>query len=100
MRQPHAAQDVWRFGELNVVVADDLHAVSPRVEEIEEPARQRLDARRCQRRANGFLVIDDEAEVSTLVGGLGPTLLQREELVTQVEESRGLARTAQLEMEE
>src|SRR5438552_722927 len=31
MRQPHAAQDVWRFGELDVVVADDLYAIAPGV---------------------------------------------------------------------
>src|SRR6185312_4240909 len=100
MRQPHAAQDVWRFGELNVFVADDLHAVSPGVEEIEERARQRLDACGRQRCTDSILVVDHEPEVSALVGRLGPTLLQREKLVAEVDESRSFARAAQLEIEE
>ena len=36
MRQAHAAQYVRRLGELDVVVADDLDAVAPRIEEVEK----------------------------------------------------------------
>jgi hypothetical protein len=38
MRQPHAAQDVRRLSELDIVIADDLYAVAPGVEEIEKLA--------------------------------------------------------------
>src|SRR5471030_2506875 len=45
VRQAHAAQYARRLGKLDVVIADDLHAIAPRVAEIEEGAGQRLDAR-------------------------------------------------------
>jgi hypothetical protein len=45
MRQPHAAQHVRCLGELDVVVADDLYTVAPRIEEIEKLTGQRVDAR-------------------------------------------------------
>ena len=37
--QAHASQDMRCLGELDVVVADDLDAVAPRVEEVQESAR-------------------------------------------------------------
>jgi hypothetical protein len=45
MRQSHAAQHVRRFRELNIVVADNLDAVAPRIEKVKERAGQRLDPR-------------------------------------------------------
>src|SRR5690349_19680743 len=81
MGETHPAQHVRRLGELNVVVADDLYAVAPGVAEIEERARQRLDARRRQRAADRVLVVDHETEMTAIVGGLGAALLQREELI-------------------
>ena len=81
MREPHAAQHVRRLGELDVVVADDLYAVPPRVEEIEELTGQRVHARLCQRLADGVLVIDHESKMAAGVGGLLTALLQRQELV-------------------
>src|SRR6266508_6140002 len=100
MRQPHAAQHVPRLAELDIVVADDLDAVAPRVEEIEKPAGQRLNARRRQRTADGVLVVDHEPEMTAVVGGLAAALLQREELIAQIDEGRGLAPAAQLEVEQ
>src|SRR5712692_1974632 len=100
MRQPHAAQHVRRLGELDVVVADDLHAVAPRIEEIEKPPRQWLDARPRQRAADGVLVVDHQAEMTAVVGGLAAALLQREELIAQVDEGRAFALAAKLELEQ
>src|SRR5215468_2189636 len=100
MGEPHAAQHVRRLGELNVVVADDLEAVAPGIAEIEEPARQRLDARRRQRAADRVLVIDHETEMTAIIGGLGAALLQRDELIAQIDERRGLALAAQFELEQ
>ena len=34
--QTHAPQDMWRFGELDVVISDHLDAVAPRVEEVQK----------------------------------------------------------------
>ncbi len=98
--KPHAAQHVRRLRELDVVVADDLDAVAPGVAEVEEAARQRLDARLDQRVAHGLLVVDDEAEMTAVVGGLLAALLQRDELVAQIDEGRGLALAAQREIEQ
>src|ERR1700739_4153048 len=49
VRQTHAAEDVGGFGELDIVVANDLNAVAPRVAEVTEWAferRKTINARR------------------------------------------------------
>src|SRR6266849_1789638 len=66
MGETHAAQHVRRLGELDVVVADDLYPVAPGVAEIEERARQRLDARRRQRAADRVLVVDHDTEMAAV----------------------------------
>jgi hypothetical protein len=38
LRQPHAAQHMRRLGEPDVFVANDVDAVSPPIEEIQEVA--------------------------------------------------------------
>src|SRR5207245_2688154 len=80
--------------------ADDLDAVAPRVPEIEKPTRQRLHARLGQRLADRLLVIDHEAEMTAVVGGLGTALLERDELVAEIDEGRILALAAKLEIEQ
>src|SRR5262249_37736001 len=100
MGEAHPAQHVRRLGELDVVVADDLYSVAPGVAEIEEAAGQRLDARRRQRAAHRVLVVDHETEMTAVVGGLGAPLLQSQELIAQIDEGRGLALAAQLELEQ
>src|SRR5262249_44937559 len=100
MGEPHPAQHVPGLGELDVVVAEDLYSVAPRVAEIEEGAGQRLDARRRQRTAHRVLVVDHESKMTAVVGGLGAAFLQREELIAQVDEGRGLALAAQFELEQ
>src|SRR5262249_47027798 len=100
MGEPHPAQHVRRLGELDVVVTDDLYSVAPGVAEIEEWAGQRFDPGRPQRAAHRVLVVDHEAKMTAVVGGLGAALLQREELITQIDERRGLALAAQFEVEQ
>ena len=100
MRKPHAAQNVRRLGELDVVVADDLDSVAPGIKEIEEATGQRLDVRRRERAANRVLVVDHEAKMAAVVGRLRAALLQGEELIAQIDEGRGLALAAQLEIEQ
>jgi hypothetical protein len=100
MRQPHAAQHFRRLGKLDVFVADDLYTVTPRVEEIKKRTGQWVHARLRQRLADGVLVIHDESKMTAVVSGLGATLLQREELIAQIDKGRGLAPTAKVEVEE
>src|SRR5262249_53712412 len=100
MREPHSAQHVRRFGELDIVVANDLDAIAPRIEEIEKWTGQWLDTRCGERAAHRLLVVDHESEMTAAVGRLGAALLQREELVAQIDERRGLALSAQLELEQ
>ena len=100
MRKAHAAQYVRCLRELDVVVADDLDAIAPRVVEIEERPGQHLDAGLCQCAANGLLVVDHQAEVAAIVGRLALSLLKREELVAQVDEGHVLVLSAELEIED
>src|SRR2546423_727220 len=100
MRQPHAAQHVQRLGELDVVVADDLDAIAPRVEKVEKPAGQRLNARVSQRFADCVLIVDHQSKMAPVVSALGTALLEREELVAQIDEGRGRALTPKLEIEQ
>src|SRR5439155_13288958 len=68
----HPAQDLRRLRELDVAVADDLDLVAPRVVEVEPPPGPHCDAGLGQRRADGLLVVDDEAEVPRRVRRLAP----------------------------
>src|SRR5438552_5517244 len=76
MRQTHATQDVRRLSELDVVVADDLYTVAPRIEEIEKLTGQRVHPGLGQSPADGLFVIDNESEMTAVVGGLGAALLK------------------------
>src|SRR5215469_12719963 len=100
VRQSHAAQDVWRLGELNIVITDDLDAIAPRIEEIEKRPGQRVHARVRQGATDGLLIIDHESKMTAIVRGLPAPLLESQELITQIDEGRGLAPAAQLEIEQ
>src|SRR5205823_3941643 len=100
MPQSHSAQYMRRFGELNIVIADDLDPVAPRVEEVEKRTRKSLDAGVGQRLPNGLLVIDDESEMTAAVGGLRTAFLERKELVAQVDKGRGSAFAPKLKIEQ
>jgi hypothetical protein len=81
VRQSHAPQDVRRLGELDVVVADDLHTIAPGVTEIKKRSWQHLDTDIGQRLADRLWVVHHEPEVPTIVCGLTASFLKREELV-------------------
>src|SRR6185295_1200328 len=100
MRQSHSTQYVRRLGELDVVVTDDLDPVAPWVQEVEKWAGQRLDPRVGQRFPDGILVIDHEAEVAAVIGGLRAPFLKRKELVAQVDEGGRVVLAAKLELEQ
>src|SRR6478672_3626658 len=50
--------------------------------------------------ADCVLVVDHETKMTAVVGALGAALLQREELIAQIDERRGLALAAQFELEQ
>src|SRR5262249_39570449 len=90
-----------RLRELDVAVVDDLHAVAPRVDEVEEPARQDGRAGRLERLARRLLVVHDEAEVPLGVGRLRAPFRERDELGPHLQEGhvreRGLPYDLELE---
>jgi hypothetical protein len=100
MGQSHTAQHVRRLGELNIVVADNLYAVAPRVEKVEKRAGQRLDPSVGQCLADCILVVDHKSKMAALVSGLSTALLQCEELVAQIDEGRSGALAPKFEVEQ
>ena len=100
MGKPHAPQHGGRLRELDALVSDDLDAIAARVEEIEERARQQRDACRDKGIADGVPVIDDQAEMTAVVGRLPASLLERHELIAQIHECRGVRPAAELEVEQ
>ena len=100
MGQPHAAQHVWRLGELDVLVADNLDAVAPRVEKVEKRGWQWLYPRVSERLTDGILVVDHKPKMTLIVSRLSSAFLQCKELVAQIDESRSGALAAKLEIEQ
>src|SRR5215831_8292682 len=100
MREAHSTQHVWCLGELDVLVTDDLDAIAPRVEEVEERAGQKLHSCGDQRLASRLLVVDHKPEVAAIVRGLHASLLEGEELIAQIDKGHGFALAAELEIEE
>src|SRR4029434_5106152 len=80
--------------------ANNLYAVAPRVEKVEERSGQRLDTRLRQRFANCVLVVHHKSKMAGLVSGLGTALLQRKELVAQIDEGRGTALAPKFELQQ
>jgi 2,3-bisphosphoglycerate-independent phosphoglycerate mutase len=100
VRQPHATQHIGRLGELNVVVTNDLYAVAPGIAKIKELTIEYADTSRLECLAGRLLVVNHEAKVATIVRRLPATLLKRNKLIAQVDESHGVALAAQFEAEE
>ena len=95
--QAHAAQNMRRLGELDVVVADDLNTVAPRVEKIQEAPGQDLHAGGGQSCAHGLLVIDHEPEMAAVVAGLLAALLKGKKLIAEIDKGGMIALAAQRE---
>ena len=89
---------MWRLRELDVAVVDDLDVVPPGILEAEPaasgPGREPFGPYTLSHR---FLVVDDEPEVATAVGRLGPAPLERDELVPEIDERHAGASAAKLE---
>ena len=100
MREAHATQDIGGLGELDIRVVNDLYAVASRVPEIEEGAIKQANTCCLERLAGRDLVVDDKTEMTAIVGWLFATLLERDELVAQIDEGHGVALAAQLEGKE
>ena len=60
MGKPHSAQHGGGFGELNVLVTNDLDAVAPWIEEIKKRPGKDCYARLGKGRADGFPIVDNE----------------------------------------
>jgi hypothetical protein len=90
----------WGLGELNVVVPDDLNTVAPRIAEIENRPWEQIHDCMGQRSPNSFLVVDKEAEVTSIVRTLVIAFLERNELVAEIDKHYVLALASQLEVEE
>src|SRR6185295_4651067 len=100
MCQPHAAQHVWRFSKLDVVVADNFYAVAPGIEKVKKRPRKGLDPRIAQRFTDRILVVDHKSKMAPVVSRLSASLLQCEELVTQINESSSGVLAAKIEIEQ
>src|SRR5438046_3560478 len=79
--EAHAAQDVLRLRELDLVVLHDLDMVAPGISEVEAAAGEDLRARGLERAPGRLAVVDDEAEVAGAVGWLRPSGGEGDELV-------------------
>jgi len=91
---------VWRLGELDVLVADNLDAVAPRVEKVEKRPWQRFDPDVSQRLADGIPVVDHKPKMTSIVSRLSSAFLQCEELVAEIDKSRSAALAANLEVKQ
>src|SRR5262249_25662167 len=100
MQKTHAAEDVRRLAELDVVIAHDLDPVSPRIQKIKETPGQDLDAGRDQSRAQCLLVVHHQPEVAPVVGCLPASPLQGDELIPKIDERGIFALAAQLEVKQ
>src|SRR6202040_1813345 len=98
--QAHAAQNVWSLGELDIVIAHNLDAIAPGVAEIEKRTADRLDPRHLEGGARRLLVIDNEADMTAVIGGLFASRLQRDELVAKIDEGHRPALATQLKVED
>src|SRR5205085_6645049 len=91
-----------RLGELDVGVLDDLDAVAPGIEKIEEGAFDHRRAGRLGALLHTRAVVDDKADMATLDAARFAVRHPRhvDELVPHVDKGAALAPAAQVEVEE
>jgi hypothetical protein len=100
LAESHAEQHPGRLRELDLPVIDDLDEVACGIAEVQPTAGRNLDACGLERRPRGGLVVDDETEMTRIVGRLGATFGERQELISHPQERHpGLTR-AHLEPED
>src|SRR5271170_2000587 len=99
MFQAHAAQHVRCFGELNILIINNLNAVSPWIAEVKERPFEQHNACLSKSMTSSLLIIDDKTEMTTVVGRLLASLLKGNELIAEVDEGHSVTSAAQLEFE-
>ena len=100
MGQPHALQDMIRLGELDVRVGRELNPVAPRIEEIREAAIKKFNSHPLQTFDGKGLVVDGNAEMTSLVRPLAPAGREVDELVAKVDKGSRIAPGRNLEIQE
>src|SRR5215475_10003812 len=100
MRQAHATQHIGCLSELNIIVTNDLHSVTPGVPKIEEWTIKQGNTSCLQCLAGSFLVVHDEAKVTTIVCGLPAAFLQGNKLIAKVDKGHRFSLATQFESEE
>jgi hypothetical protein len=98
--EAHAMQNIRSIRELNRSIVNNLDAISPRVTKVEERPRNLINARRLERPPSGFLIVNNETEMTTVIRWLFASLLQGYELIAEIDEGHILAFAAKLEFEE
>src|ERR1700722_9273466 len=99
MIKTHSMQNVRRLGELNCRVINNLDAVPPWVEEVQERPCDLFDSRRLKSTPSGLLIVYDETEMPSIIGRLLAAALQGDELVAEINEGHVFAFAAQLKFE-
>jgi hypothetical protein len=100
VREAHATQDIGGLGELDIRVVNDLYAVAQGSRKSRKgPSSKRTPAAWSALRA-ATLYRRRQDRMTAIVGRLFATLLERDELVAQIDEGHGVALAAQLEGKE
>ena len=95
--EAHALEDLRRLRELDVLVGDDLEVVAPWVA---NPVPADVGSRFSGGLESAVSVIDDQPEVTVVVGFLPSTLGERDELIPDVDERHAPGPSAQRELED
>ena len=98
--QAHPGEHRGRLGELDLRVLDHLHAVSPRVAEVQSVPGLDLDARLVERAPHPRPIVHHQPEVAIPVRRAGLAVREGEELIAHVEEGHARHASAQLELED
>src|SRR6266851_1656489 len=100
VRATHAFEHRPMLGELDIRVLHDLHAVAPRIPELQPSSGQGFDAGFLEPLSDLLLIVHHQAEVAVLVGRLSATFGEVNKLISHIDE--GYLRTAptQRELEE
>ena len=85
---------------MNILIINDLNAVAPGIAEVEERSIELCDAGLVQRASSSFLIVNNETEMTTIVGRLFTALLKGDELITKIDECHPVIFAAQLEFKE
>ena len=101
MLKTHTAQNIGRLRELNILIINNLDGIAPRIAEVKKRSFNLFDSGRLRSASSSFLIIDNETEMTAVVGGLLASLLQGYELVAKIDEGASFSFfAAELEFKE